>query len=152
MFHPTLAWSSYDDMEDFDAMAHIRAETDPQAQAERRQDELSGKAGPMMPRQRAVGVQPTVGPQPQPQPVPQVLPQTPLRMGAQMGASVSDLAATQQANQTVDEQGNPIQRNPPMQTETAAGLSDRVSGTAAYQQRMAGLNPFNRPLPDEDSQ
>ena len=62
MFHPTLAWSSYDDMEDFDAMMHERHRFD-ESKAK-----LEGAQGPLMPSQRQVGVQTTVGPQLQPQP------------------------------------------------------------------------------------
>ena len=56
MFHPTLAWADYDKLELYDAAAHANELQKPKY--------AEAKSLP----QRAVGVQPTVGPQPQPQP------------------------------------------------------------------------------------
>jgi len=93
MFHPTLAWASYDDMEEFDARAHKREDSGKFDQSqERRQAELGiGAQGPLPPRQIPVGIQPTVGPQPQPQPPidPNYNPTAP--QAPMMGTSISDV-------------------------------------------------------------
>lgn len=162
MFHPTLAWADYDKLELYDAAAH-----DPKIVAQQQQQGQGPRPAPPMPQfatakypdsnvplfqpQGRTVNQPTVGPQPQPQPAPQVLPHSPLDVGHEREVPVSNLFETRQANRTVDEEGNPIQRDPPMQTEGAAMVNLRTQ-VPAYQQRMAGLNRFNRPLPDDDSQ
>ena len=163
MFHPTLAWADYDKLELYDAMAHDPkfsiAQGEQQGQGPRPAPPIPQFATakypdsnvPIFAPQGRTVNQPTVGQPPRPQPVPQVLPQTPLRVGAQRGVPVSELFATQQANRMVDEKGNPIQRDPPVQAEGAAGVSLRTQ-LLPYQRRMAGLNPYNRPLPDGDSQ
>ena len=60
MFHPTLAWASYDDTEDFDAMMHAQEQRTRELGSEQAQ-------GPLRPSTRVGIPQPTVGPQPQPQ-------------------------------------------------------------------------------------
>lgn len=156
MFHPTITFAGFDETEHYDAIAHEQYMKDPNRYELSRRVALGQKQGPMtredMFPQRTVGsLDPTFAQPPsQPQP-PQALPQGPLAMGAQRGVPVSNLADTRRVNQTVDEEGNPIQRDPPVQTESASGVNLRTQ-LLPYQQRMAGLNPFNRPLPDEDSQ
>jgi hypothetical protein len=158
MFHPTISFAGFDETEQYDAIAHEQYMKDPNRYEISRRQALGEKQGPMMQEQvfpqRPVGsldptfAQPPSQPQPQSPP-----PQSPLGMGAQRNISVSNLADTRGMNQTVDEKGNIIQRDPPVQAQAGVVRDSPRDQLSEYQRRMAQqANPYNRPLPDEDSQ
>jgi len=160
MFHPTIAFAGFDETEQYDAVAHEQRLKDPNLGRNVRTEAQLGEGvqGPLTQQQtnrsllRPAGSLDPTFPQPQQPPNQPLPPQGALAMGAQRGVSVSDLAATQQANRAVDEKGNPIQRDPPVEAPAGINVNSPRGQLAQYRQGMDALNRFNRPLPDEDSQ